>query len=165
MADPVGDTFVDGTQRPITESRGDIVQTGAAYGPGGLTFSMQVHRPADPRQDSRWSGDSTFALWEADTNGDAVTDYEIQFYIDEGSFGGSVSRPGDPAGSSLCDVAATYGSDGYSVTIDPTCLGKPASFAYRATMYYDTNPKDENADVVSDVAPNGGLSFPVTSPG
>jgi len=94
-----------------------------------------------------------------------VPDFEIQYYYDAGSFGGSVDRPGDAAAPSVCGVsAATYGPDGYSVTVDPACLGNPAAVAFSATMYYDTNPKNDNADVASDVAPNGGMSFPVNRP-
>jgi uncharacterized protein RhaS with RHS repeats len=127
---------------------------------------MQVQQPTDPRQDKRWAGDSTFAMWAVDTNGNGVPDFEIQYSFDGTGLGGSVSRPGDESAPSVCKVsAATYGPDGYSVTVDPACLGNPASFSYRATIYYDTNPKDDNADVVSDVAPNGGMSFPVRSTG
>jgi hypothetical protein len=165
VTDPAGDTFVDGTQKPITESRADIVRTGAAYGPGGLTFTMQVQTPTDPRQDKKWAGESTYALWAVDTTGDGNPDFEIQYYFDSGSLGASVDRPGDANGPSVCDVsAATYGPDGYSVTVDPACLGNPAAISYRATLYYDTNPKDDNADVASDIAPNGGMSFPVARP-
>ncbi|HYT38719.1 MAG TPA: hypothetical protein VEN99_04370 [Acidimicrobiia bacterium] len=165
MADPAGDTFVDGTNDPITESRADIVRTAAGYGPGGITFTMQVQTPGDPRQDKKWSSASTFVDWAVDTNGDGQPDYEIQYSLDAGTLGGDVSRPGDETGATLCNVsAATYGADGYSITVDPACLGNPGSFSYRTTMYYDTNPKDDNADVASDVAPNGGMSFPIARP-
>jgi hypothetical protein len=165
MADPTGDTFVDGTQDPLTEARADIVRTGASYAPGAITFAMQVKQPNDPRQDERWAGDSTFAVWAVDTNRDGTPDYEIQFTSDGSGLGGSVERAGDEVSPSVCEAsAAGYGADGYTVTVDPACLGNPKSFSYRATIYYDTNPQDENSNVASDVTPNGGLSFPITRP-
>jgi hypothetical protein len=74
-----------------------------------------------------------------------------------------VSKPGAAQPEIVCEVdTASYGSTGYALSIPSSCLGDPASFSYRVTLYYDTNPKDENADVASDVAPNGGLSLPIS---
>ena len=165
LSDPAGDTFVDGSQKPVSESRADIVKAGAAYGPGGITFAMQVQRPTDPRTDERWAADSTYAQWSLDTNGDSAPDFEVQyFFVDEENLGGSVSRPSQE-GEPVCEATAVaYSDDAYALTVDPACLGNPASFSFRATMFYDTNPADEDADVISDLAPNGGWSFPVARP-
>ena len=163
LGDPAGDTFIDGTQDPIKEGRSDIVRSRAVYEPGKITFGMQVDQPSEPSKDERWASESTFVNWDVDTNGDGKPDFEVQYYIDEGAYGGAVSKPGAAEPEIVCEVdTASYGPDGYSVTIPSYCLGDPASFQYRVTMFYDTNPKDENADVVSDVAPNGGLSFPIS---
>ena len=163
LGDPAGDTFVDGTQDPIKEGRADIVRSRAVYEPDRITFVVQVDEPSDPSQDERWAGDSTFASWAVDTNGDGTADFDVQYYIDNGTYGAVVSKPGAAEPEVVCEVGtATYGPEGYSVTIPPSCLGDPASFQYRVTMFYDTNPKDENADVASDVAPNGGLSVPIS---
>ena len=126
---------------------------------------MQVQTPSDPRTDERWAGDSTFISWSVDTNGDGTPDFDVQYYVDEGELGGVVSRPAGDEPEVLCEAStAGYGPDGYSLTVPSSCLGDPASFSYRINIYYDTNPKDENADVAADVTPNGGLSFPVTRP-
>jgi hypothetical protein len=163
MGDPAGDTFVDGTQAPIKEGRADIVRSRAVYEPGKVTFVVQVDQPSDPSKDERWAGDSTFASWSVDTNGDGNPDFDVQYFIDAGAYGGVVSKPGAAEPEVVCKVdTAGYGPEGYSVTVPSFCLGDPASFQYRVTMYYDTNPKDENADVASDVAPNGGQSFPIS---
>jgi hypothetical protein len=163
QTDPTGDTFVDGTQDPIKEGRADIVRAGAAYEPGKILLAMQVAQPTDPRTDSHWAGESTFANWSVDTNGDGTPDFDIQYYFDGNELGGTVSRPGSE--DEVCQAtAAAYSPDGYALAVTPSCLGDPASFSYRVTMYYDTNPKDANADVASDVTPNGGLSFPVSRP-
>jgi hypothetical protein len=164
LTDPTGDTFVDGSQKAIKEPRADIVRTTGAYRSGVIGFVMQLQQPVDPRTDERWAGDATFALWSLDTTGDGQPDFEIQYYVLDGQLGGVVSRPAST--DTVCDVEAGYSPEGaYSVFVDPACLGNPASFSYRVTMYYDTNPKDDNADVASDVTPNGGMSFPVVRPG
>ena len=163
MGDPTGDTFVDGTQAPIKEGRADIVRSRAVYEPGKVAFVIQVDQPSDPSKDERWAGESTFASWSVDTNGDGKPDFDVQYFIDEGVYGGVVSKPGAAEPEIVCEVdTAGYGPEGYSVTVPSSCLGDPASFQYRVTIYYDTNPKDENADVASDVAPNGGQSFPIS---
>jgi len=167
VTDPAGDTFVDGTHKPVTEPRADIVAAGAAYGPGGLTFLLQTRQPDDPKSDPKWASDATYIAWNVDTNGDGKPDFEVQYSYDGTAFTGIVTHPGDDDSvPEVCDAStAGYGSAGYSVTIDPVaCLGNPASFSFSATIFYDTNPKNDNADVASDVAPDGGLSFPVTRP-
>jgi len=163
LGDPAGDTFVDGTQDPIKEGRADIVRSRAVYEPDRITFVVQVDEPSDPSKDERWASDSTFAKWEIDSNGDGTADFDVQYYIAQGTYGGAVSKLGGAEPEIVCEVGtATHGPEGYSVTIPAHCLGDPASFQYRVTMYYDTNPQDENADVASDVAPNGGLSVPIS---
>ena len=165
LTDPAGDTTVDGTSDPIKEGRADIVRAGAYYTSNQIILAMQLAQPTDPRTDSHWTGDSTFASWSLDTNGDGKSDYDVQFFFDEGQIGGTVSRPGSNGPDVLCDVTqAAYNADGYGVTVDPSCVGNPASFTYRLEMNYDTNPKDENADVAFDATPNGGWSFPVARP-
>jgi hypothetical protein len=162
LTDPAGDTFVDGTGKAIKEPRADIVGAGAAYRSGFIAFVMQVQQPVDPRTDARWAADSTFAVWSVDTSGDGQPEFDIQYYAVDGQLGGVVSRPDST--DVLCGIEGAYGTEGYAAIADPACLGHPASFSYRVTLYYDTNPKDSNADVASDVTPNGGMSFPVARP-
>ena len=163
LADAAGDAFVDGTQDPIAEGRADIVRSRAVYQPGTIAFVVQVDQPSEPTKDERWGSESTFANWSIDTNGDGTVDFDVQYFIDGGAYGGAVSKPGAAQPEIVCEVdTAGYGPDGYSLTIPSACLGDPASFQYRVTMYYDTNPKDENAAVASDLAPNGGLSSPIS---
>jgi hypothetical protein len=165
LTDPAGDTFADGTHKPLAEPRADIVRAAAVYGPDAITLTLQVRQPTDPRQDARWASDSTYVAWEVDTNGDGVPDYEVQYYLDGGAITGEVGRPGDAAGPTLCDAsAAGYGADGYWATVPAACLGNPAAFTFQATIYYDLNPKDDNGDVASDAAPDSGRSPPVTRP-
>jgi hypothetical protein len=166
VTDPAGDTFVDGTPDPITAAPADVVRAGATYEPGAITFAYAVGQADDPRTDPKWASESTYAAFDIDTNGDGKPDFEVQYSYDGKAFAGEVIRPGDAdSAPPVCDAAgAGYQSGAYWVTIPPSCIGDPPSFTFRLTTYYDTNPKNDNADVASDVAPNGGMSFPVTRP-
>ena len=160
--DSVDDTNVDGTNEVKPEPRADIIRARATNRPASVTLSLQFRQPVDPKTDSRWSSESTFLAWEIDTNDDGAVDYEAQFVVADGDYGGTVTKPGDTSEDPLCDAVAGYGPDsGYTLVIESGCLGDPASFSYRAGMYYDTDPKDPNADVIFDATPNGGFSFPV----
>jgi hypothetical protein len=144
------------------EPRADIIWARATNRPASVTLAAQLRQPVDPKTDPKWDSDSTFLAWEIDTNGDGTGDYEAQFFVAEGDYGGTVSKPGAASDDPLCDAVATYGPEaGYTLVIETGCLGDPASFSYRAGMYYDTDPKDDNADVIFDATPNGGFSFPV----
>ena len=162
--DPAGDTVVQGTGTAKAERRADIVQSHVTYAPNGLVFAVLTDDPVDPGQDPHWASDSTFVSWELDTNGDAVADYEVEYAFSDGTPIAGVSRPGETDGTLVCEAEAAYTAERYAVAVDPACIGQPASVSYRVTMYYDTDPNDENADLVTDVAPDGGLSRPVARP-
>jgi len=166
VTDATGDTFIDGTQNHITEPRADIVKAAAAYDNGNISFALETQKAEDPRTDPNWSSDATYIAFDVDTTGDGKPDFEVQYSYGGTGFGGEVIHPGDDDSvPPLCDAtAAGYTAPAYWVTINPSCLGNPSSFAFRATTYFDTNPKDDNADVASDVAPNGGMSFAITRP-
>ena len=160
--DAAGDTTVDGTTEFKAEGRADIVRSQAANRAGLVALSVQVRQSVDPKKDSRWGSESTFLAWEIDTNGDGAGEYEVQYFLADGNYGGAVSRPGESTDEALCDATANYAPDtGYTVVFESSCLGDPASFSYRAGVYYDSDPKDPNADVIFDATPNGGFSFPV----
>ena len=42
-----------------------------------------------------------------------------------------------------------------------TSVTTPASLSFRATVYYATDPGNQNADSITDVSPDGGMSPPV----
>jgi hypothetical protein len=164
FTDPAGDTVVDGSGEGKADRAADIVQSHAIYNPKAVVFALQTDQSADPRQDPHWASDTSYISWELDTNGDAVPEYEIQYSLDEGTPIAGVSRLGDADAASVCEAEAGYLTEGLTVAFDPTCIGRPAAFSYRVTIYYDTDPTNEEADVVTDVAPDGGLSKPVARP-
>ena len=164
LADKSGDTVGDGTGQPMAQGRADIVRTIADYTAKAIVLTAQVAQPVDPRQDPNWASDSTYLAFDLDTTGDGTPDFEVQYYLDSGAPMAEVSRAGDTTGASLCAAEAGYTADGYTVAIDPACLGGPTSFTYRATIYYDTDPQNANSDDATDVAPDAGLSPSVTRP-
>lgn len=162
--DRAGDTVVDGTGEPRADARADIVRSEAFYTSNAIIFTVQTGAPVDPSKDPNWESDSTFVTWELDTNDDGAVDYEVQFAFFEGAPIAGVSRPGDSDGESVCEAEAAYTAERYAVAVDPACAGLPASVSYRVTINYDTDPKNEDAAVVKDVAPDGGMSRPVARP-
>jgi hypothetical protein len=167
VTDPSGDTFIDGTQTPINEPRADIVKAAAAYESGGLfSFAVELQKAEDPRTDPDWSSDATFVAFDVDTTGDGRPDFEIQYSYGSSGFAGEVVHPGDADSTpAVCDAAgAGFSAPAYWVTVKASCLGNPSSFSFRVTTYFDVNPKDDNGNVVSDVAPDGGMSFPIARP-
>jgi hypothetical protein len=162
--DRKADTVAQGTTKSKPEPRADIVQTHVSYETGRLVFSVRVGQWVDPRQDPNWASESTYVDWEIDTDGDGKPDYEVQYFLSEGTPVAGVSRAGDDTGDSVCVAESGYAAHGDAVAIDPACFNAPASFSYRVSMYYDSDPKNEDADVLTDVAPDGGLSRPVPRP-
>ncbi len=164
LDDRANDTVVEGTGKAKAESRADIVRSEAFYTKNSIIFTVQTREPVDPGKDPHWESDSTFITWELDTNDDGAVDYEVQFAFLDGTPISGVSRPGDTDGTSVCEAEAAYTAERYAVGFDPACAGLPASVAYRVRIQYDTDPKNEDADVVTDVAPDGGMSRPVARP-
>jgi len=164
VTDPSGDPVVDGSGKPAAVGRADIVRAMADYTARAVVLTAQVAQPVDPKQDPNWISDSTYVSWALDTNGDGVADFEVQYYLASGAPVADVSRAGDTSNTPLCSAEAGYTADGYTVAIDPACLGGPATVSFRVTTYYDTDPKNTNSDVATDVSPDGGLSRPVARP-
>ncbi|MCA1842954.1 MAG: hypothetical protein LC792_07135 [Actinobacteria bacterium] len=158
LQDPAGDTVVDDDGGATVDRRADIVESGATHTGQAIGFTVQTAQHADPRQDPNWASSKTFIAWEVDTTGDGVPDFDVQFFLEDGKPVAGVSRAGDDDVDSVCESPAEYVADRYVAAFEARCLGNPTSFSYRVTLYYDTDVKDDDSDVLSDVAPNAGLS-------
>ena len=156
LDDPAGDTIEDGSRNPRTDGRADILKSAATNKTKGIVLTAQVAQRTDPTKDPNWASASTYMTWELDTNNDGAADYEVQYFVDGGKLVGGVNRAGQA--DSACEAEAGYMQESYAVGIDPGCIGSPAAFAYRVTIYYDPDPKDENAEIITDVSPDGGMS-------
>jgi hypothetical protein len=156
--DATGDTVVDATQAPQANARADIVQSRGANTTKGIGLAVKVAQPVDPTKDPTWASDSTFVAWEVDTSGDGKPDFEIEYFVEGGKLVAGVNRVTSSGNQAACEAEAGYMSDNYMVGIDPGCLGSPASLSYRATMYYATDPSNQNTDSIADVSPDGGMS-------
>ena len=61
-----------------------------------------------------------------------------------------------------CEPRPGYSRDrGYSVVIDPKCLGGADAFTYRVLMEYTTDAEDSGADIATDTSPGEGWTGPV----
>jgi hypothetical protein len=157
LDDPAGDTIEDGSRNARTDGRADILKSAATNKAKGIVLTAQVAQRTDPTKDPNWASPSTYMTWELDTNNDGAPDYEVQYFLEGGKLVAGVSRAGQ-SDDSACQAEAGYMQESYAVGIDPDCIGAPAAFSYRVTLYYDPDPKDENAEVITDVSPDGGMS-------
>jgi hypothetical protein len=165
VGDRAGDTTADSTGNALAQPQADIVKAQANWSAKAVVFAVQVAQPVNPAQDKNWAADSTYIDWLLDTNGDGGPDFEVQYYFDpKGGLVADVSRAGDTTGASVCPAEAGYTADGYTVAIDPACLGNPAGVSFRVTTYYNPDPSNPNGDLATDTSPDGGYSGPVSKP-
>ena len=160
-------TVVDGASdviNTITSSvfenpRADITGASLEYAPGWIRMKVQVKNGTDPLKDDAWS-DRSDAEWVLDTNADGMPDYTVEFATDNGELYGAVFDANKADEKSACDAdSASYSAqDGYTLVIDPACIGKPQKLGYAVAMFFDTNPKDDKAPMATDRVPDQGFT-------
>ncbi len=165
VLDGVGDVLNTVTSSLFDTSRADITSASVEYAPGWIRMKMQLKTPTDPLRDKTWS-DKNDAEWAFDTNGDGREDYTVEFATNKGELYGAVFDAAKPDDKSTCDAdSASYSpQDGYTLVIDPKCIGNPKSLGYAVTMYFDTDPKGDKDPVATDRVPDQGFKA-VVAPG
>ena len=135
-------------------------------GAQGIVLTFKTQEAPDPATDPHWASPNTFVSWQVDSTGDGKVDDLIRYSLDRdaaGRIAGELthwSGPGQPA--KHCDVPATYDpTTGYTLTIQPSCMGNPAAISYRVQLTYDTNPSGTKPPLAFDVVPDQGLAGPV----
>ena len=158
VADGATDVLNTDTAAAVDNPRADITQASLEYAPGWLRMKLQVKTPTDPLKDSAWS-DRSDVEWALDTNADGKPDYTAEFATDKGEVYGAVFDVNKPDDKSLCDAdsAGFSPEDGYTLVIDPKCIGNPKSLGYSVAIFFDTNPKDDKAPMATDRAPDQGF--------
>jgi hypothetical protein len=162
VVDGIGDVINTVTSGAFDNSRADITSASLEYAPGWIRMKAQLKTPTDPVKDPTWN-DGNDLEWALDTNGDGQPDYTVEFATSKGELYGAVFDATKPNDKSVCDAdsASFSPEDGYTLVIDPKCIGNPKSLGYAATMYFDANPKDDKAPAVSDRVPNDGFQTAV----
>jgi hypothetical protein len=154
--DPKGDVVTDdeaGT--PIDVPRADVIGANARYRWDELYFSLAVGEGVDPRTDPSWADGASVAGWVLDTNGDGSADYAVTYVVGPNGLAGGVADLATPDEIRCPAKWVGYSHPGvYTLMLDPACVGSPVSFTWGAVLIYDTDPADENAPVVVDVAPD-----------
>ena len=158
VLDGVGDVLDTVTSNLLDEPGADVTEASVEYAPGWIRMKVRLKSPIDPVRGPRWS-DHNYVEWSFDTNDDGNVDYTVEFATEDGELYGAVfdvKKPDDP---SLCDAdsASFSAADGYTLVIDPKCVGKPRTLGYAVAMFLDTNADDEDAPVVADRVPDRGL--------
>src|SRR4029079_12424128 len=118
-----------------------------------------LRNAVDPLHDPKWS-DASDAEWSLDTNGDQKDDFTVEFATDKGQLYGAVFDLAKPGGKSVCDAdsASFSPQDGYTLVIDPACIGQPKTLGFAVAMFFATDAKDDKAPVASDRAPDQGFT-------
>lgn len=158
VADGAADVLNTDTAAAAENPRADITGASLEYAPGWIRMKVQVKQPTDPLKDSAWS-DRSDAEWALDTNADGKPDYTAEFATAGGELYGAVFDVNKPDDKSLCDAdsAGFTPEDGYTLVIDPKCIGNPKSLGYSVAIFFDTNPKDDKAPLTTDRAPDQGF--------
>ena len=166
ITDPVADVINRDSNDKLPSARTDIVSATVDSGAQGIVLSFRTQEQADPATDANWASPNTFVSWQIDSTGDGKVDDLIRYSADRatpGVISGDLthwSGPGVPA--KHCDAKGTFSPDaGYTLTIDPACMGNPASVSYRVQLTYDTSPGAAKPPLAFDVAPDQGLAGPV----
>ena len=166
VTDGVGDVLSPVATGGFDAGRADITQASVEWAPGWIRMKAQVKTATDPLKDQAWT-DANDLEWAFDTNGDGKEDYTVEFATGKGELYGAVFDASKPdSNTSICDAdSASYSpQDGYTLVIDPKCIGNPKSFGWAVTMFFDTNPKDAKGAVASDRVPDQGFK-PESAPG
>jgi hypothetical protein len=138
--------------------RADITGASLEYAPGWIRMKVQVKQLTDPLKDKAWS-DRSDAEWALDTNADGKPDYTVEFATADGELYGAVFDVSKPDDKSACDAdsASFSPEDGYTLVIDPKCIGNPQKLGYSVAIFFDTNPNDDKAPMASDRVPDQGF--------
>jgi len=159
VVDGVGDIVNGVTGGLFDNGRADITGASLEWAPGWIRMKVQLKTATDPLKDAAWS-DSDDLEWDFDTNNDGKVDYTLEFATDKGELYGAVFDAGKPDSDSVCDAdsASFSAQDGYTVVFDPKCIGSPKSLYWAVMSFISSNPKDANAQVVSDRVPDIGFT-------
>ena len=152
LKDPTGDVT---TEEKINDPRADITTAGIAYGDGRIDLTATLAQPTDPRTDPDWVSRSTELGWDIDTDGDGNPDFSASLASPDLTVH-VFATSGDYA--ERCTAPATYSPAGYSVTLDPACIGSPASLRWGVHMMYD-----QGGQAAIDLAPDLEMAGPVTA--
>jgi hypothetical protein len=165
VTDPVGDAVDMVTNAVGGNDRADITSASVEWAPGWIRMKVQVKTLTDPLKDPAWS-DMSDAEWALDTNLDGKEDYSVEFATSKGELYGAVFDATKPNDKSKCDAdSASYSpQDGYTLVIDPACIGNPKAMGFAVAMFFDTNPKDDKNPMASDRVPDQGF-VPIGAPG
>ena len=158
VTDGAADVLNTITSAVFDNPRADITEASVEYAPGWIRMKVQVKTPTDPVKDAAWS-DKSDAEWALDTNNDGKPEFTAEFATDNGELYGAVFDVNKPDEKSVCDAdsASFSPQDGYTLVIDPKCLGNPKTLGYSVAIFFDTNPKDDNAPMATDRVPDLGF--------
>ena len=168
-SDPTGDVahLDDAGNRTgaVDDQRADVSALCVDYSATStINFSIYVGAPTEPTTDPAWKG-ITGPFWNADTNGDAQTDFAIGLYDDGNGPEVVVSQYSRTASGGFAGITercrtpqrAARTQAGYSTgPVAASCLDSPSTVAVTANMSYDTDGSVTTGGYDYDDVPNAG---------
>ncbi|MEY2477310.1 MAG: hypothetical protein QOG87_2625 [Actinomycetota bacterium] len=138
----------------VAKDAGDILSATAANDPT-VVLRVVVKTPENPGGNPNWNNNlDTEARWFIDTNGDAVEDFAVVFFAEDGGLIGQLFGDGE---APICEntTSATFVNGGYQVSFPASCIGSPPSLRFAAEVSYDDTPSSAAETPQLDSAPDG----------
>jgi len=165
-ADGIADTVNAYNGALTVLPRADVTKVALSYEAGTISFGMWRMDATAPLADLNWTSDYTYGQWWLDVTGDLVTDYVVQYSVQDGEIVGIVNRAGDPDDADpLCTADRAVNEAGIDAfAIDAGCLGNPDRISYQMAIFYDSGVNDDTKPVLTDAVPDHGMTGPVFAP-
>jgi len=150
-----------GDAQPTATPAADITSSTATFKPNEIAFTLVTVSPEDPRLSPNWAQPTTQISWLVRTAAAAPDfDYEVRYHVINGALAANVYSAADPATALCAATKVDYSGKTYRASIDPGCIGRPASMTFGSVLRYQLNPDT----LVTDAPDNGAFSAMLTRP-
>lgn len=164
VADPTGDTTLQGSETATAFARADITRFCVVASATATTFTLTPQEATNPASDPSWDSVDTFANWLLDEDADGSGDTDVIYGVESNGQLEvvvldrlDVERCNGTGSGTLTDrTAARFDGARYIAEVPAACLQGAQPPRANAGMTYDTNAGDIDSAVHEDFAPSDG---------